>query len=70
MTEVRSEVTGTVWQLEVVEGHTVAAGDALAIIESMKMEIPIEAPTAGTVRTLRVAKGDNIVEGDIVAIIA
>lgn len=70
MTEIRSEVSGTVWQLEVAEGQAVAAGDVLVVIESMKMEIPVEAPAAGTVKILRVAQGDNIAEGDVVAILA
>ena len=43
-----------------------AAGD---IIESMKMEIPVEAPCAGVLREVRVAKGDVLNESDVVAVI-
>lgn len=47
-----------------------AAGDIiLIIIESMKMEIPVEAPCAGVLREVRVAKGDVLNESDVVAVI-
>jgi biotin carboxyl carrier protein len=45
----------------------VAAGDPILILESMKMEIPVEAPRAGTVREVRVAEGQTVQEGDVVA---
>ena len=49
MTQVLAEITANVWQVHVEVGQTVAEGDTLAILESMKMEIPVEAPVAGTV---------------------
>lgn len=67
--EVRSEVTGKVWQIEVKVGDRVAADDVLLILESMKMEIPILAPIAGTVAELRVALEQSVEEGAIVAAI-
>jgi biotin carboxyl carrier protein len=67
MALVRTEVAGNVWKIEVAVGQTVAEGDVLVIIESMKMEIPVEAPAAGTVRALRVAEGDPVAEGAVVA---
>lgn len=67
MAQVRTEVAGNVWKVEVTIGQAVAAGDVLVIIESMKMEIPVEAPAAGTVRALRVAEGDPVAEGAVVA---
>jgi biotin carboxyl carrier protein len=48
----------------------VAAGDALVIVESMKMEIPIEAPAAGTVTEVRVAEGERIAEGAVVVVLS
>jgi biotin carboxyl carrier protein len=51
-------------------GQAVAAGDALVIVESMKMEIPVEAPAAGTVAEIRVAEGDRVAEGAIVVTLA
>jgi biotin carboxyl carrier protein len=63
MALVRSEIAGTVWRIEVQPGQTVVAGAVLLILESMKMEIPVEAPSAGTVQSLTVAEGDLVKEG-------
>ena len=68
--EVESEVTGTVWKVEVGVGDRVAAGDILVILESMKMEIPVESPQAGTVAELRVAADEPVQEDQVVAVIA
>ena len=70
MTQVRSEVAGNVWKLEVAVGDAVAAGQPLLIVESMKMEIPVEAPRAGTVAEIRVREGDTVAEGAVVAVLA
>jgi len=67
--QVRSEVTGTVWKLEVQPGQQVAAGDPLLIVESMKMEIPVESPAAGVVREVRVVEGDAVAEGQVVLVL-
>ncbi len=69
MTEVRTEITANVWQVRVEVGQTVDEGDELVILESMKMEIPVEAPCAGTVTEIRVKPEDQITEGDVVAVI-
>jgi acetyl-CoA carboxylase biotin carboxyl carrier protein len=66
-TDVKSEMTGTVWQIEVAEGDEVAAGDELIILESMKMEIPIEAPVSGTLIEFLVEEDDPVDEDQIVA---
>jgi acetyl-CoA carboxylase biotin carboxyl carrier protein len=63
MALVRSEIAGSVWKIEVATGDKVAAGDVLIILESMKMEIPVEAPAAGRVTTIQVAEGDPVKEG-------
>ncbi len=68
-TSVCTEVTGSVWEVHVASGAQVAAGDVLMIIESMKMEIPVEAPRAGTVGEIRVAKGDAVSEGQVVILL-
>jgi biotin carboxyl carrier protein len=70
MTAVRTEVAGSVWKVEVTVGQAVAAGDALLIVESMKMEIPVEAPASGTVAEIRVAEGDRVAEGAVVVTLA
>ena len=68
-TKVRTEVAGTVWKLVAAKGASVAAGDTILIMESMKMEIPIEAPRAGKLLELLVAEGDVLREDDVVAVI-
>jgi biotin carboxyl carrier protein len=69
MTKVVSEVAGNVWQVEVKVGQAVTDGETLMVIESMKMEIPVEAPHAGTVAELRVNKGDPVEEGTILVVL-
>jgi acetyl-CoA carboxylase biotin carboxyl carrier protein len=70
MAAIRSDVAGSVWKVEVGVGQRVAAGDVLVIVESMKMEIPVEAPADGTVAEIRVTEGERVAEGAIVAVIA
>jgi biotin carboxyl carrier protein len=68
MTEdVRAHITGVVFQIVAGAGSQVGAGDPILILESMKMEIPVEAPRAGVVRELRVSEGQTVQEGDVVA---
>ncbi|MBP6763352.1 MAG: acetyl-CoA carboxylase biotin carboxyl carrier protein subunit [Rubrivivax sp.] len=67
---VQSEVTGTVWKLEVQVGDAVGAEQTLLIVESMKMEIPVSAPRAGTVRALLVTEGEAVTEGQDVLVLA
>ncbi|MCU1462508.1 MAG: acetyl-CoA carboxylase biotin carboxyl carrier protein subunit [Acidimicrobiales bacterium] len=67
--DVPAEIAANVWQVPATVGQAVAAGDTLAILESMKMEIPVEAPVAGTVAEVRVAPNDQVNEGDIIAVI-
>jgi acetyl-CoA carboxylase biotin carboxyl carrier protein len=67
--EAKSEVSGSVWKIEVTAGQRVAEGDVLMLIESMKMEIPVVAEAPGTVVSIVVAEADAIVEGQVVAIL-
>ena len=66
---VATEVAGTVWKIVAQKGTTLVSGDTILIMESMKMEIPIEAPRAGTLVELLVAEGDVLKEDDVVAVI-
>ena len=67
--EVRSEISGRVWKLEARVGDRVAADDAILVLESMKMEIPVSAPMAGRILEIRVAETDLVEEGQVVAVI-
>jgi acetyl-CoA carboxylase biotin carboxyl carrier protein len=67
--EVKAHITGTVWKIEKQVGAVVAEGDVLVILESMKMEMPIEAPSPGTVLELRVKEGEPVDEGKTVVVL-
>ena len=67
--EIRAHITGVVFQITTGTGDTVAAGDPVIVLESMKMEIPVEAPRAGTVKEIRVQEGQTVQEGDVVAVL-
>ena len=65
--EVHAPLTGGVWKIEVRPGTKVAEGDVLMILESMKMEIPVDAPGAGTVASIAAKEGDRVEEGQLLA---
>ena len=67
--EIRAEMVSTVYQVLSVEGDLVAAGETLIVLESMKMEIPVEAPAAGRVAKILVRPGDVVEEGAVVALL-
>jgi biotin carboxyl carrier protein len=56
---------GTIWDIKVNVGDTVAEGQVLLILEAMKMENEIMAPSAGTIDTIQVNKGASVNAGDI-----
>ena len=62
--QIRAEMVANVLSVDVAVGDTVAAGDAVLLLESMKMEIPVISEHTGTVTALRVAVGDVVQEGD------
>ncbi len=65
--EIVVEMTGQVWKMFVDVDSQVQVGDTVAIIESMKMEFPIEASVAGRVSELFAKEGDNVSAGAIIA---
>ena len=67
--EVLAEMVANVWKVVVSTGDTVAEGDTICILESMKMEIPVEATAGGTISELNVAEGGVVQEGDVIAVI-
>jgi urea carboxylase len=66
---VRAAVTGTVWELRCAPGQAVAAGDTLMVLEAMKMEYAVLAPTAGVVAALAVGAGDMVPQGSALALL-
>jgi len=68
-TEVRAHITGTVWKIEAQPGTQVNEGDVVIILESMKMEMPVEAPCAGTIKEITIKEGEAVDEGKVVALI-
>ena len=68
-TEVEAQIAGNVWSVEKAVGDSLAEEDVILIIESMKMEIPVEAPRAGRLAEIRVSKGDSVEEGAVLALI-
>jgi biotin carboxyl carrier protein len=70
MALVRSEIAGSVWKIEVKPGQAVAEGDVLIILESMKMEIPVEAPSAGVVQAVHVTEGEPVKEDQVLVTLA
>jgi biotin carboxyl carrier protein len=67
--EIKSEITGTVWQVKSRPGDKLEAGDTLIVIESMKMEIPVITEDPGVVKEILVKEKDAVAEGQVVAII-
>ncbi|MBQ4558772.1 MAG: acetyl-CoA carboxylase biotin carboxyl carrier protein subunit [Tyzzerella sp.] len=65
--EVKAGAAGKVFKLEASVGQSVKKGDAVIIIEAMKMEIPVVAPEDGTVASINVAVGDAIDAGTVLA---
>jgi len=69
MADVPAHITGTVWKVEVQVGQAVAEGDVLVILESMKMEMPVESPQKGKVKEIRTAPGKSVNEGDVLVVL-
>lgn len=65
MNEIKSSMAGTVLNVMVSEGDSVSSGQELVMLESMKMEIPVEGPEDGTVAEVKVTIGDFVNEGDV-----
>ena len=68
--QVRAEMVANVLKILVAEGDQVAAGEAVVILESMKMEIPVLAEFGGVVAVVGVAEGDVVQEGDVIVDLA
>lgn len=64
MSDIEAHITGTVWKIEVKAGDEVAEGDTVVILESMKMEMPVEAEDDGVVKQVLCEEGQSVSEGD------
>ena len=69
MAQVAAHITGTVTRIEKKPGDPVRAGEALVILESMKMEMPVEATAAGRVKEIRCREGQPVSEGDVLVVL-
>ena len=69
MPNVPAHITGTVVRVEKQPGDTVSAGEPILILESMKMEMPLESPVDGRVKEIRVKEGQAVAEGDVLAVV-
>ncbi|HWM89074.1 MAG TPA: acetyl-CoA carboxylase biotin carboxyl carrier protein subunit [Kofleriaceae bacterium] len=67
MTSIRAPITGRVWKIERRPGDRVSDGETVIILESMKMEVPIESPAAGVIASVEVSEGEAVEEGAVVA---
>lgn len=67
--ELTAPVTGTVWKIERAVGERVEDGDDVMILESMKMEVPVQATAAGTIVELKVGAGEPVEEDQVVCVI-
>jgi len=69
MPEIEAHITGSVWKIEVAVGDQVSDGDAVVILESMKMEIPVESEDEGVVKEIRCEEGQSVSEGDVLVVL-
>lgn len=68
-TDVCAHIAGTVWKIIKNAGDQVEQEEPVLILESMKMEMPVESPGAGTIAEIRVEEGDSVQEGQTVAVL-
>lgn len=65
MTQLKSTMAGSVFKINVKAGDQVEGGQVVLVLESMKMEIPVEAEVGGEVAEVKVNEGDFVNEGDV-----
>jgi len=69
VTDIPAHITGTVWKIDVALGDEVSEGDDVVILESMKMEMPVEAEDSGKVAEIRCEEGQSVAEGDVLVVL-
>jgi len=69
MKQIKSNMSGTISKVSVKVGDTIEDSAEIVILESMKMEIPINSDGSGTVKEINVSEGDFVNDGDVIAVI-
>jgi acetyl-CoA carboxylase biotin carboxyl carrier protein len=69
MPDIEAHITGTVWKIEVAVGDEITEGDTVVILESMKMEMPVEAEDDGKVSEVKCEEGQSVQEGDVLVVL-
>lgn len=69
MADIEAHITGNVWKITVAVGDTVEDGDEVVILESMKMEIPVESEDDGVVKEIKCEEGQSVDEGDVLIVL-
>jgi len=69
MTEVLAHITGTIWKIHCAVGQQVEEGDVLLVLESMKMEMPLESPAAGVVQSIHCTEAQAVNEGELLVVL-
>jgi acetyl-CoA carboxylase biotin carboxyl carrier protein len=69
MADIEAHITGTVWKIEVAVGDDVQEGDTVVILESMKMEMPVEAEDDGKVAEIKCEEGQSVQEGEVLVVL-
>ncbi len=69
MTEIRASTTGSIWKILVAVGDTIVPGQEVAILESMKMEIPIAAEVSGQVARVLVHEGESVRQNQVLMVV-
>jgi len=69
VSDVVSPMVGKIFKVEVSEGQAVEEDDVVVVLESMKMEMPVEAEVSGSVQEVKVKVGDTVQEGDVLVVL-
>lgn len=69
MYEAKAEIVANVWKIVAHEGDAVEKGDTIAVLETMKMEIPVFAEAPGMISSIVATEGTIVQEGDVIAVV-
>ncbi len=64
--DIKAHITGTVWKIEVKVGDEIEEDDVVSILESMKMEMPVEAPADGVITEILITEGQSVQEDQVI----